>query len=111
MSLPAGVTAFLRERISSLSELELLLLLHRDTDRPWTAANASDTLKLAPAWVAVQLERLVVSGFAQRIGDAPPSYRWHLADPDLAATVERVASAYKARRTRVITSIYSGVGQ
>ena len=106
MTLPTEVTAFLRERISSLSELELLLLLHADARRPWTATSASAALRLTEPWVAVALERFVHAGFAQRAGDGPPAYRLDLAQPELAATVDRVAAAYEGRRTRVIADIY-----
>lgn len=106
MALTREVTAFLQERVSSLSELELLLLLHSEAQHTWTARSASATLQLTESWVAAEFEQFVADGFARRVDGPPPGYRWSLADGRLAATVEQVAAAYESRRTRVITCIY-----
>jgi len=108
--LPPDVLAFLRERVSSVAELDVLLLLHRDPERAWTAQSASVELYRPDVWVAGQLEGMVATGLARRQEGEPPSYRWDPADPGIAVTVKRVAEAFRLRHTSVIGAIYAPRG-
>lgn len=106
--LPSDVTRFIAEYIGSVADLELLLLLSRDSTREWAAAEAGETLYTNPDMCATQLERLCSQKLAAKtIGPAEPNYRYAPQDPQTATVIEKLAALYTERRVSIITVIYS----
>ena len=100
--LPADVAAFIRDHITSIEQLEVLLLLRSESGRTWTAADLSGRLKTAPASIAERLESLARGGLATRDGEG---FRF---EPGRAAAVAALAACYASRRVAVIEAIFSG---
>jgi hypothetical protein len=98
---------FLSEHISSVGQLEVLLLMRSDPERRWTAAQVSKTLYTTPEVVAEQLADLCKRGLLAAHGGSDTLYQYAPATPDLDANVATLDAAYRERRVAVITFIYS----
>jgi DNA-binding MarR family transcriptional regulator len=106
-SLPEDVKQFLTEHISSVAQLEVLLLLRRDPERMWTAGEVAKALYTTPEIVADQLSDLRKRGLVGSTGDSELKYRYSPETDELAEQVARLDTAYKERSVAVITFIYS----
>lgn len=87
-------------------QLEMLLLLHREPTRLWTAADIARELRIDSAWSGQQLQLLVARRLLAVVDAKTPSYRYESASSD-AIAVDSLARAYADRRVRVIGMIYS----
>lgn len=97
--------AFIAEFISSIAQLELILLLAREPGRNLTADDAAKELALSPemtAQILRQLERLGIAAASEK----PPNYRYGPRDARIDTLVKRLAEAYAQRRVTVIQLIY-----
>jgi hypothetical protein len=102
------VRALIVDRIDSVVQLELLLLLQASAGRAWTAAEVAQQLRIEPSWALGQLGELVSRGLAAPAGpDAPESFLYAPAPPALDATVAQLVKDYAERRVTVITMIFS----
>lgn len=109
--LPAEVRELLAERLESIAQLEVLLLLQRSAPEVWDAERLSAELRIERAWAAAQLPRLLAQGFLARIGASAHGsfdlYRFAPASPELAKAVESLAACYADRRVSVVAQLYS----
>lgn len=105
--IPADVQSLIARHIDSVVQLELLLLLHRGSDRAWTANEIATELRIEPAWTASQLERLSARQLIRLVHAASASYRYVPATPELAGTIDRLARVYADRRVSLTALIYS----
>ena len=103
--LPATVTGFLRERIGSVEQLEVLLLLREDGSRSWSVGELSGHLRSAEASVAMRLDLLTLDRLA--VGQ---DGRYRYADGPHEYVVEEVSRCFRSRRAAVIETIFSGDG-
>ena len=95
--LPPQVVEFIRGHVSSLLQLEALLLIVESGRRPRTAADVSAEMYLPEATVAQWLDGYVDRGFCELVDDG-----YQL--PDDAATYEllaEVANTYVRRKVSV----------
>lgn len=101
--LPGEVTAFLDEHIVSIEQLEILLLLLRSQESPWTAETVGKELYTQPdsaaAWLADLTRRRLLAESADGYSYA--------ARGDVDAVVQLVATTYAQRRVRVIRQVFS----
>jgi hypothetical protein len=98
---PEDVERFVRTALSSVQQLEVLLLL-RASDQSWTPEDVAARLKTHAAAAAGCLQSLALVGLAAEHGDA---YRY---DPGArAGLVDRLAELYPTYRTRITGLIYS----
>lgn len=104
--LPEHLNRFLAEKIRSVSQLEMLLLVRSAPDRAWSADEICRALYIAPEMCIEQLEQLRASGLFAT-GTAPGQYQYAPQDPALADTMAELAVMYHQRRVTVITAIYS----
>jgi hypothetical protein len=103
---PNELKKFIAQNIESLAQLETLLRLHRDPQRQWTADELARELYISADMcrgICIDLER---RRLAVR-GDAPQSWRYPAADPEVDLLVEQLAQTYRERRVAVVTAIYS----
>jgi hypothetical protein len=100
------VRAFIADHIESVMQLEVLLLLSGRPDRPWTAAEAAQEMRIEAGWVEAQLKSMLVKGLLETAG-APSQYRYAPRTPELAKAVADLAKAYADRRVSVISLIFS----
>ena len=95
------------ERIDSVVQLEVLLLLKSEAQRAWAAADVAQQLRIEPQWAAGQLEELASRGLLGVAGEPPGGYRYAPATPGLDAAVGQLERDYAERRVTVITLIFS----
>lgn len=100
-SIPEGLTGFLLERIASYEELELLLLLRKESQGLHSVAELASALDLSEETALSSLERLAARGMCQRGGAARP-FRYAPATPEIARRVDELARAYEGARLSVI---------
>lgn len=96
---------FVAEHIHSVTQLELLLLLHRDPAIVWTPERAAAELRLPDAWAADQLERFIAAGLLLPGGEGA-GFRYRT-DAASAAVVDELAQLYARRRTTVTSLIFT----
>ena len=101
------VQAFITERIDSVMQLELLLLLAARADRAPTPADLAAELRIDPAWVETQLREMAGHGLLELADGTPPQFRYRPRTAELARTVADLAQAYTDRRVTVIGLIFS----
>jgi hypothetical protein len=105
-SLPESVRRLIAEHVDSAESLEILLFLHRNPGRSFTAEVLSPEVYTVAAAALLRLEGLVSRGFARSDQAANPAYRYAPSSPQLARQVDELADAYRANRVAVIQAIF-----
>jgi hypothetical protein len=98
---------FVLERIHSVAQLELLLMLHRDPTVEWTAETAGREMRYPADWAAAQLVGFRRAGL---VGARGASYRYRPRSA-LAHVVDELAETFTRRRSTVTALIFSGAGK
>ena len=99
------VQQFIQDRISSVAQLEILLLLHTNPEQAWTPAAIARELRIEAAGAALQISQLVDAGLVRQT--ATDQYAYAPATPELQAAVIALAQAYLVRRVTVIGLIFA----
>jgi hypothetical protein len=105
--IPFHVRQFLEERIHSVAQLELLLLLKKDAGRSWTAQQTSQTLAVPVEMTAAQLAELHIAGLLAVTAPLDPQFSYLPKSQELDELVGSLQKVYEERRVSVITLIYS----
>lgn len=100
--IPDTVQRLVSQYISSVSELEVLLLVRRTRERTWSADDASRELRTSPELASVCLDQLVRKGFLKQTSG---TYRY-VAAGRLDAAVRDLDRAYDRYRTRIVRMIF-----
>lgn len=100
---------FIKEYISSLEQLETLLLLYSAPDRSWAIEDVFKVIQSNPHSVADRLKGLAACGFvtAEGEGTAHPLYRYHPGSAEKAGRVSELQQAYAVSKYKVIDAIFS----
>lgn len=101
--IPERLRLFIRRNINSVSLLDLLFLLKRDSERKWSPEEISVEMRTNPSYAAAQLRELVALKMST-YHDGTFSYSPPAADVEFIEELERL---YNARRSTVINFIYS----
>lgn len=104
---PADVRVFIAGHISSIAELEMLLLLRSDPTKNWDVAEISKALYATPEMAAGQLASLQGRGLLIASEEPEIRYQYQPGSPELEDMVNRLAELYRDRRVSVITVLYS----
>jgi hypothetical protein len=100
--IPLEVRRFLEQRIASVEEFEILLLLYYAPTQYLSAESVGESLRIPERTTASLLEELGRQHLLDvRIG-ADVCYRYNPATPELAATVQQTVEAYKEDRTAIL---------
>ena len=99
------VKQFLNDRISSVGQLEMLLLLQTNPKQKWTVAEIARNLRTETGGTQPQLEILVQSGLLNK--DDSGAYFYAPANDELHAAAVALAQAYLVRRVTVISLIFA----
>jgi hypothetical protein len=99
------VQKFILEHITSVAQLEILLLLQTNPNQSWTPAAVARELRIEPAGAQVQLAALLASGLIKF--EPPENYQFAPNTPELKDASVAVAQAYLVRRVTVIGLIFS----
>ena len=103
--IPDRVAQFIRAHISSVEQLETLLLLRSDPGRPWSSAEVGATLRTLPESIDLRLHDLQQHGLVTPDGEG-----WLLAPGVDAGLVDDLAGCWKKRRVAVIAMIFAEPG-
>jgi len=103
--IPEDVRRFLGEYVDSAEKLEILLFLHRNPGRGWTAEELSPMVYTVPAAALQRLEALAADGLVSTTGGGNPTYRFQPADERLRERVDALAAAYGRNRVGVIRAV------
>jgi hypothetical protein len=103
--LPVGVDRFLRSTVRSIWQLELLLLLHRQRARLWTADELVRDLRASMLIVGDALDTLQKAGLVSR--NANDQYQYWPITPELDHLIDEVAAAYAGSPVAVTEAILS----
>lgn len=105
--IPQEVQQFVARHIRSVEQLELLLLLYRNNQREWSAAEAAKELYVETGSAANRLAGFEREGLAavRRDGEI---LRYRCSPRgDVDRTIQLVAKTYKERRVSMINLIFS----
>lgn len=105
--LPKELQDFLAQHISSVAQLELLLLLHSTAPRQWTAADLARELRIDTLGAQAQADDLRARGLLASDRQTPSHYWYQPADEQMAGGVQLLADLYADRRVSIISFIYS----
>jgi hypothetical protein len=100
--LPADVLELLQQRVGSLEELEVLLLLRRTHQRQWQVFEIAGELGLPDAIVETTVATLRSHDFLMMESSATGLCRYAPRPTELAALVDRLAAVYDERRLEVM---------
>jgi hypothetical protein len=103
--LPSEVRAFIVRHLTSGAQLEVLLLLHRQRDRPWSAAAVGRELRIDPEQAGWALSRLAAHGLLG--GDEESEYRFEPRLRRKAHAIDALAALYPTYRVAIISLIFS----
>jgi predicted ArsR family transcriptional regulator len=105
--IPREVEQLIAEHISSIEQLEILLLLFRESSRRWTAEDVAKELRIHAASAATRLAALTAHGFLRAEAAPAPVYLYQPVSSALDEAVGGLAAAYAERRVTVIGLIFS----
>ena len=101
--LPADVRSLLDSTITSVEQLELLLLLHREPGRAWTAIAAGRAVHTSEHSAGIRLAELAARGVAR---ETPEGFV--LADDrELGQAVRVLERLYATHRVKIISRIFA----
>jgi hypothetical protein len=108
--LSATVRAFISAYIRSIEQLEVLLLLHRDPQRWWSAEGVAAELRTSRNSAEARLEEMASRNLLDARTAEAVLFRYRPLSAELDAGVRETAQAYAERRVAVTTFIYSAPG-
>jgi len=101
-SLPSHVADFVCERIHSIEQLEVVLLLHRTVDESWTVERIAQALRIAESNAASALGHLTSRGLLERDEQLGPGFRYAPARQELAQSVGELVELYPTARVEIV---------
>lgn len=93
--LSQNLERFIRERLPSTEQIEIVLLLRADRERSWSAPEVAQKLGTPPESTAMRLFLLASNGVVTFDGSGGvPRYRYNAADETL---IDELAEVYQSR--------------
>jgi hypothetical protein len=105
--LSEDIRKFIIENIDSVEQLEILLLLHRESARAWDPDEISREMRGEVSSILKRLDALFDKRLLWRSEDVPPKYRYSPQSQGLSEIVDRLAVLYPEMRFRIINLIFS----
>jgi hypothetical protein len=106
-AISSHVIGFIADHISSVVQLEVLLLLHAQRDRRFTAEELAKELRVNPDWIVGQVQNLCDRGILTCNQSGVWTLQYQPRTSDLDNTVAELARTYEERRVSVITLIFN----
>jgi hypothetical protein len=97
--------AFLQQRLASLDQIEVVLLLRSEPERSWTAMEVAEELRMAPEPAAMRLFLLASGGLIAFEPSAVPRYRYSGADAETQALIQELSAVFTADRGAVASVV------
>lgn len=105
--IPSHVDDFIAAHLTSLAQLEILLLLHAGRGTSLTPEAVAEQLRIDPQWAGAEMERLRRHAILELSPDSDRAYSYAPASQSMRTAVDDVAAAYKTHRVSVITAIFA----
>jgi hypothetical protein len=105
--IPRDVRSFIADHVHSITQLELLLLLHGEPEQPWSAAEASRALRAPERLLGGQLADFYAAGVLTASPSDVPEYSFSTTSPH-ARTVDALAACVRQRKRAVHDLILRG---
>ena len=105
--LPQDAKRLIADHITSVEQLEILLLLHGQPDQQWSVKAVAEQMRTSEQSAASRLADLEARGFLKSSDGLDATYRFLPADPRRAREVDELAQVYGERRYTVIDLIFS----
>jgi hypothetical protein len=105
-SLPRHVEQLIAERIDSVAQLEIVLLLMADPTKPWSAGTLAKHMAFDQKMAQAQLDELCTKHLLG-CDDRRVEFRYAPSTPELDQAMRDLGQAYADRRVTVIGMIFS----
>lgn len=105
--LSEGLRSFIKQYITSLEQLEILLLLCKEPERSWTVEQVFRITQSNLASVAERLKNLTSTGFLTREEKPSVTYRFQPGSPEIAGCITELQRAYATSKYKVVEAIFS----
>jgi hypothetical protein len=105
--IPHEVKLFVEHHIESVPQLEALLLLRKEPQREWQAADIAKALYIPEDVASALLADFVRRGFAIMVPHSKDRSVYHPREPETDRLIDELQSAYHDRRVAIISLIYS----
>lgn len=105
--IPPDIKAFILERIDSVVQAEVLLLLYRNAPQSYDAAEIAKELRIDRSAARDQLLELTSRGLLAPAEGQSEAYQYQPQTLDFDRAVAGLAREYEDRRVSVISLIYS----
>jgi hypothetical protein len=103
--IPAEVRQFVRREITSVLQVEVLLLLHGLPDRVWTVMEISQDLSIDPEVAEAQILHLEERGLIKLATTTPMGWVYSPKHPSDVTTVDKLATSYVKQRVGIFSLI------
>ena len=104
-SVSESLATFLQQRLASIEQIEIVLLLREDRARVWSATEVAQALKMAPESAAMRLFLLASSGLLLFEPSGMPRYRYAGSDAATDVLLGELAERYENDRGAVAAAI------
>jgi hypothetical protein len=105
--LPDNVKLFLRETVSSVEQLEILLHVFNHSAAPMTAEAVAKALYISQEIASDRLQTYANRGILNATGSVPPAYSINSSNSETLRMLAEIGSLYRERRVSLINFIYS----
>ncbi len=105
MPVSDALRTFLQQRLSSIDQIEVVLLLMREPTKSFTAPEVAAALKSAPEAAAMRLFLLASGGLIAFEPSAVPRYRYVVSDDEADFMIRELAETYATDREAVLTAV------
>jgi len=96
---------FLKGRLTTADQIDIILLLLRDPARSWTASEVSVELGMVPESTAMRLFLLASQGLILFEPSGVPRYRYGSSDATTDRLLRELASNYETNHAEVLRAI------
>lgn len=105
VSISEPLQSFLQQRLASIEQIEIVLLLRKDRDRAWSATEVASSLGTPPESAAMRLFLLASAGLILFEPAGVPRYRYAASEPEVEALLTELQDAYENDRASVGSAI------
>lgn len=104
-NLSENLKRFIKEQIQTVLRLEILLLLHNQQPRSFSAIEVASELNFEKEIAKDQLHALETIGVVVQANSEKPRYKYQPVNETLRSMVDRLAAAYSRQRISILSVI------
>lgn len=106
-AVPDDVQRLIDEHITSVEQLEILLLLAARPDVAWTPKQVSEEIRTSTSSAVSRLQDLRSHGFLVAVGRGGDAFQFQPGSDATRTAVEHLATLYRERRFTIIDRIFA----